>query len=384
MVFAVPEGAFKPLHFTKSDEQAIIDLADRIIAETLRVNEEFIANDRKLPKQEWKLLKAKEQVQVYRQRKVKEGTPQRPRLLSGTILDNHLHQNNYSDSSGSGQSSNNPTAPIRTQHSMSTSSSSQRESDSAYGESIVEDAKPEHIPLVVAHGLLPGTIEDVSFGTLGHTEYTWKLRNSYVRENEFDGYKILATIHSPTHDDPFRYLGIKWITRPFGAFITRRDFVFIEATGMALDSNGERVSYNLLHSIEFKQIPELKTMDIIRAKFSTCYISRQHDTSMLEVYCRSFSDLGGDIMDSVSANMHSDIILGIANTVACSYVKKLTWQMQRNRRSSSQLEKHAPAKHCEMCSKSLNKLGMFASGSACQVCRKVKSKPFCWEGLLCG
>ncbi|KAF1326930.1 hypothetical protein FI667_g8060, partial [Globisporangium splendens] len=357
MRFTLPEGTFPPLNLTQDDEHAITDLADRIVAETLQVNEEFIAGNRKLPKQEWKLIKSKEQVHVYRQRKQKDG------------------ENNYSDSSGSasasGQSSENPKSRIYAQHSLSSSSSSQRTSDSIFSDGIVDDAKPEHIPFTIAHGLVPGTIDDVSFGMFGNTEYTWRLRHSYNSENAFDSYKILATIHSPTRDDPFRFLGIKWLSRPFNAFISRRDFVYIEATGMALDSNGERVSYHLMHSFELKQIPELHNLDIVRGNVSTCYIARQRDVSTTEVYCRAFIDLRGELMQSVSASVHTDFLLGVASVVDCSYVKKLTWQMQRSRRSNSQIEKHAPVKTCEVCSKSLNKLGMFASGSSCQICRKM-------------
>lgn len=387
MVFHVPTNTLPELRFSPEEEQAIVDLADRIVAETLHVNEEFIASERKLSKQEWKLVKAKEQVQVYRKRKVKEGTPQRPRLLSGTLLENHLHHNNYSDSSGqranSGHHHNNnasnasSTVSLRNQQSLSASSSGERESDSAFGDGIVEHAKPAQVPLVVAHGILPGTVEDVAFGTLAHTEFSWRQRNSYVQVADFDARKILATIHSPTEDDPFRFLGIKWTTRSFGAFMSRRDFVYIEATGMALDSNGDRVSYELIHSIELAQLPELKHLDIIRGTFSKCVIARQYDAASIEVYCRSFSHLGGEIIESVGANLQSENILTIANLVECSYVRKLTWQMQRQRRTKSQADKHAAVKNCEMCDKRLGHV--FQSGSACQICRAMICSKCCVE-----
>lgn len=390
MGFQVPEKMQQELRLSPEEEQALVDLTDRIVAETLHVNEEFIANDRKLSKQEWKLTKAKEQVQVYRKRKVKEGTPQRPRLLSGTLLENHLHQNNYSDSSGSGggqrsggnsghrhNDSSASTMSLRNQHSISTSSSDERESESGFGDGILEHSKPANVPLVVAHGILPGTVEDVAFGTLAHTEFSWRQRNSYVQVNDFDARRILATIHSPTEDDPFRFLGIKWTTRSFGAFMARRDFVYIEATGMALDSNGDRVSYELIHSVDLPQYPELKHLDIIRGNYSKCVISRQYDAASIEVFCRSYSHLGGEIIDSVSANLQSENILTISNLVECSYVRKLTWQMQRQRRSKSHTDKHAAVKNCEMCDKRLGHV--FQSGSACQICRAMICSKCCVE-----
>lgn len=369
MGFHLPDDTFPELQFSPEEEQAIVDLADRIVAETLQCSEEFIASNRRLSKQEWKLVKSREQLQVYKKRKVKEGTPQRPRLLSGTLLDTHLHHNNYSHSGGSDHHA--PSA--RTQQSLSASSTSDHGSESGFGESVVETIKPAHIPLVVAHGILPGTVEDIAFGTLAHNEYTWRLRNSYVQETVYDGHDIVAAIHGPTEDDPFRFLGVKWLTTNIGAFMSRRDFVYIEATGMALDSNGERVSYELLHSVELKELPELKQFDIIRGRFSKCVISREYDASSVEVYCRSFLDLCGEVLESVRLNLHSDALLTIANIVECSYVKKLTWQMQRSRRSTSQVDKHASVKHCEMCDKSLRNLGnLFQSGLACQICRKVR------------
>lgn len=402
MGFQLPDSAFPPLEFSPEEEQALVDLADRIVAETLQLEEDFIADHRRLSKQEWKLIKSREHIQVYKQRKVKEDAVQRPRLLSGTVAESH----NYSHSESSSGDSYHHTHPLhrRRQHqvtasarshqSHSTSSSNEHGSDDE-GDSVVEKDKPRDVPIIVAHGIIPGTVEDVAFGTLAHTKYTWRLRNSYVKNNEYDDHKILATIHTPTEDDPFRFLGIKWVATTISAFMSNRDFVYIEATGMALDSNGDRVAYELIHPVELKQIPELQHVDVIRGKFSKCVITRQYDASSIEMYCRTFLDLGGEIIDSVRLNQHAENVLTIPNVIECSYIKKLTWQMQRNRRANSQAEKHAALKHCEVCEKSLRNLGnLFQSGLSCQICRKVRlcvdvwyaweslTDLFCWASLL--
>lgn len=384
MGFQLPDSAFPPIEFSPEEEQALVDLADHVVAETLQLHDDFIADNRQLAKQEWKLIKTRDNVHVFKKRRVKEGTVQRPRLLSGTLAESHVHQTNYSQSHSSGSSSEQAdssssrqqplTSSGRSQQSHSTSSSVERVSESEFGDSVVEKSKPVRAVTLVAHGVVPGTVEDVAFGTLAHNRYTWRLRNSYVKTVDFEDHKILAPIHLPTADDPFRYLGIKWGILKLNSFVARRDFVFIEATGIALDSNGDRVAYELLHPVELRQVPELQHADVIRAKFSKCVITRQYDASSVEMFCRSYLDLGGEILDTVANAQHAENLVTIPNTVECSYLKKLAWQMQHHRRANSQADTHAaPSKQCELCDRSLrNLVTLFQSGLSCQICRKVR------------
>ncbi|TYZ51122.1 hypothetical protein PybrP1_003550 [[Pythium] brassicae (nom. inval.)] len=148
MGLRLPDSTFPPLEFSPEEEQALVDIADHIVAETLQLHDDFVADNRRLPKKEWKLVKTRDNVQVYKKRRVKEGVVQRPRLLSGTLDESHMHQTNYSHSHSS--SNELPGGPprlqqlnssSRSQQSHSASSSAGRVSESEFGDSVMMCAK---------------------------------------------------------------------------------------------------------------------------------------------------------------------------------------------------------------------------------------------------
>ncbi|TDH66489.1 hypothetical protein CCR75_008163 [Bremia lactucae] len=58
------------IHVSSSQQRELTEMADAIIAETLHVYEHFVAHDRVLPLHAWKLTKSRENVRVYRARKL--------------------------------------------------------------------------------------------------------------------------------------------------------------------------------------------------------------------------------------------------------------------------------------------------------------------------
>jgi hypothetical protein len=386
----VPEGLLPPrLKLSPGQEQELSDLADRLVAETMHANSLFLTNGRSLPRDQWKLVKTREQVQVYRSRRARRGEdegagPQRPRLLSNNaVIERRVGRNTRSNLSATGASTS-----TRRTSSIDTNSFSVCE-DEAGG--LLLQSKPARVPLIVASGVLKGTVEDVAFGSLANSEYAWRQRTAYVNESMNDGRRLLATMQRPTADDPFRFLGIKWCTRDYGTFIKRRDFLVLESTGIALDWDGERVFYDLVHSIELAQCPspESLQLDMIRCNQSICYLSRQLDQAQIEVYCRGFSDAGGGVPEAVGASIVASGIADIANVVECSNLKKLAWKMQLDRfshstgghstssgrapRSSLEVAADEGQADCGVCGKGLHKKlkSLLHTGSACRICRQV-------------
>ncbi|KAK1943054.1 hypothetical protein P3T76_005691 [Phytophthora citrophthora] len=362
----LPPNVFPELQLSNAEKQAIVNYTDDLVAETLTASEKFIAHHRKLNPERWKYVKTQEHLHVYRSRRRKSSsTVDPPQLLSLSEM-----------SSGGSFASSDGTGGSQTKASSSGSRNHRHDSDYLTDGSLLERARPHRVPVVIVTGKMEGTVEDAAFGALADNEARWRLRDGYIGD-EYDDQKLLATVESPSHDDPFRFLGVKWATKVLGTFMTQRDMVYVESTGITRDSNGERVAYVLMHSYALDRVPELSEFGVIRTRLSTCFIMRSHSERQVEVFCRAFNDMGGDIMENVTVNIFKETLLAVGGLVQCSYVKKLKWQMTAREREAREhatnlaAQAHAPT-HCASCHHSLSKFGrLIQSGSACQVCRRV-------------
>ncbi|GMF16645.1 unnamed protein product [Phytophthora lilii] len=361
----LPPNVFPPLQLSTAEKQAIVDYTDELVAETLTASDKFIAHHRKLNPERWKYVKTQNHLHVYRSRRRKSSssTLEPPQLLSLSEMSN----GSFASSDG-----------VASQTKVSTDSGGSHRHDHDYltDGSLLERARPHRVPLVIITGKMEGTVEDAAFGALADNEARWRLRDAYIGD-EYDDQKILATIDTPSVDDPLRFLGVKWATKVLGTFITQRDMVYVESTGMTCDSNGEQVAYSLTHSYALDRVPELSEFGVIRARISSCYIIRPHSDRTVEVFCRAFNDMGGDIMEGVTINIFKETLLSVGGLVQCAYVKKLKWQMSAREREAREhatslaAQAHAPT-HCASCHHSLSKFGrLIQTGSACQVCRRV-------------
>eukprot|EP00644_Phytophthora_capsici_P008976 jgi/Phyca11/541261/estExt2_Genewise1Plus.C_PHYCAscaffold_60395 len=368
---AVPER----VHISKTQQQTLTDLTDGIIAETLQTYELFTSNGRQLPHSQWKHVKTKEKVSVFRSRRGKTGKvhsqshdekdPSRPRLLSASAME---------QAATSGRPFYDDDDPVQKEETSTNthSSSSGAGSFSLLDENVLANIKPSHVPLVVATGSIDGTVEDVAFGAVANTKCRWLVRNSYVKNDVFDDRKVLATLQTPSEEDPFRSVVIKWATANFGPFVTRRDFLYVESQGMAFDSDGERVFYNLIHSIELDECPPLdKRYNVIRSSTSICYIVSQLNDETVELFGRGFVEPRGEMMESHGIAILGQNLASCVGVVECSNLKKLSWLMARRRRSDA--SGVAPANACGVCHKTLkNNLGsLIQAPSGCPICRRV-------------
>ncbi|KAL4106541.1 hypothetical protein PRIC1_004592 [Phytophthora ramorum] len=361
----LPPNVFPPLQLSPSEMQAIVTYTDELVAETLTASEKFIAHHRKFNPERWKYVKTQDHLHVYRSRRRKSSTSvESPQLLS---LSEMSSGGSLASSDGVGASQSKSSGANR---------SHRHDSDYLTDGSLLARARPQRVPLLVVTGKMDGTVEDAAFGAQADNEARWRLRDAYIGD-EYTDQKILATIKTPTVEDPFRFLGVKWATKVLGTFITQRDMVYIESIGMARDSNGERVAYVLMHSYALDRVPELSEFGVIRARVSSCFILRPHSDRTVEVFCRAFNDMGGDMMDNVTISIFTQTVLSVGGLVECAYVKKLKWQMTAREREAREhattlaAQAHSPT-HCAACHHSLSKFArMVQTGAACQVCRRV-------------
>ncbi|OWY92473.1 hypothetical protein PHMEG_00038520, partial [Phytophthora megakarya] len=197
-----------------------------------------------------------------------------------------------------------------------------------------------NVPTVFSYGTFPGTVEDMALAFLADTDERSRLRFNTNKEAVVEDVKILAQIHGPTKEDPFRFLGIKWCTstpsRTVSLLVKPRDYVMIESTGMALDSNGERFTYYLNHSIEVDGVPEFTEHGLVRTVFSGCHIMKPHKNGeVVEAYAKGFLVIGGNFSARVSAIQLGESFIALPRVLEESYLKKLAWLMHDQHRWSS-------------------------------------------------
>ncbi|KAE9294020.1 hypothetical protein PF008_g24652 [Phytophthora fragariae] len=343
-----------PLNLSPEDERSIEKIADRLVAETLRANEEFAAQGHVADPSCWKTIKEKDHLVAYldiaksrcsnRERLWSEDTvvvassPQNPTLyptsdrdLQDLLRGGPLNTFDDSDSDDDSRSLH---------HDEFTKFGAKGGSDM----SVLEKFRPDDVPIVFSSGVLPGTVEDMAFSFLADTDERSRMRFNTNKDFVVEDMRILAKIHGPTRDNPFQFLGVKWCSHTSGRtaslVVKPRDYLVIESTGMALDSNGERFSYLLNHSIEMNEVPTFRGFGQLRTIFSACHIIRPHknphsDGEFIEVFARGFLMIGGSFSIRMSATQCADSFLQMPRSLEESYLKKLAWLMHDKLRWSS-------------------------------------------------
>ncbi|ETK86378.1 hypothetical protein L917_08818 [Phytophthora nicotianae] len=353
MKFTLPEDTIPNVKLSKTLRAALVREAETVVRETIHANEAFLENGSRFPTSDWRFVRAKQGLNVYCQRSGPTGS-------------------SYSRKTGL-VSPISPTIPARTP-SLSLSHPIATEKSKRRGKS-----------LMVLHGAIDGNLDDCMFGSLATTEETWRWRSSYVYEG-LDEARLLCTLKGPTAEDPFRFLGLKWFTKELPSVLSgimqQRDFLIIEATGLTLDSNGERVGYFLMHSVSLPGIvPEFPQLGLMREEISACYIDRQLGANQVEMYCRSFLNPRGKPLNRLTAVIAAEALLSAISIIDYAYIRKLTWLVKNNQermsarrcRTRRQSGAFPRSRRCQMCDKSFSRLALNV-GAECQICRELVCK----------
>ncbi|DBA02011.1 TPA: hypothetical protein N0F65_000258 [Lagenidium giganteum] len=329
--FPLPKNLFPPLALTEQRENELERLTRSIVEDTVVEYEQHLIHSGRrgvsVDRYKWEPVKTRENVTVYHQRK-----------SSSKGADTRLS----SLSNGSGKTD-----------------------------------KDVHVLLTT--GKILGDLNDVMFGVLSPTEDAMRLKTSYVHDDALDC-GVLAPVIPASPIDPFRFLGLKWMVvdapARVQAFVRKRDFVYVESTGILTRPNGDRIGYHVMHSVECPGVRVLDEYEIVRGKLSFCHLFRQQASGVVELYSKGSYDPLGDMIDSIAIASCSTLLVSSAKLLHCAYMKKLAWLAQ-----NTQPEESLPVVHnglsthmaCSICRGSFHHMWKreVTCGICCQVvCRR--------------
>ncbi|KAG7392946.1 hypothetical protein PHYPSEUDO_013434 [Phytophthora pseudosyringae] len=318
MKFPLAHAPFAPPRLGEGDRKEVVELADLFVQQTLDDYETHLDMQRGVVDEvRWKTVKHFEDVVVYQEREA-----MRPRRLTLAI-----------SSSGSGY-----------EH---------RE-------------RPNEMQKLLWFGTVHGSLDDIMYGVINPTAEEAKVKASYVGSNVLD-FAVLDTIVRPTTDDPFRGLQIKWavnggpsMMRPM---VRCRDFVYLESTGIATSSSGERIGYHILHSVVVPGAPELHDHKIIRGNMALYHLYRQKSDGVVETYVKAFIDVMGDMPSSIATLVSAKGVVSVWKLGDYAEMKKLTWLLKHKAVRSHQ---NSSSSCCRVCHKDVS--GALSRRLACCIC----------------
>ncbi|TDH68052.1 hypothetical protein CCR75_004339 [Bremia lactucae] len=354
MKFTLPKDAFSPLTLSEKRQASIATEAETVVLEAVAASERFINEGANVGHSAFKLVRARDGLRVYRQRKRSIHEREPPILLWSKESENSSCRTYHSNESS---------------HTWSSCSG-------VTGDSIMERMRPRGVALLVLYGTIDGTLDDCMYGCVAPTDEAWMLRSSHIKDR-LDDARILSTIQGPTCSEPFRFLGIKWFAKEIPlalrGIVQQRDFVIIESIGCTHDSTGKRVGYMLMHSVTLKEVPELAQGGIVRGMLSFCFLFRQYGVNQIQTFGCGFFDTRGDVPSRLSVSMSAESAISCVDVVAYAYIKKLLWYMKHASTHASMEGNQSRVGQCDACAKTFSKFSLTSSstGYSCHICRQV-------------
>ncbi|GAB9469669.1 hypothetical protein Gpo141_00006941 [Globisporangium polare] len=359
---SVSANTLPHLTLTHEDEQELTALADESLRETLSEYENFVYRQKRVvDKHKWKVIKEREDVCAFRERK------------------------------GDGSGENSPSTEQQQQQ--------RQGQDVEIGPKAAMAANSPQ-PMLMLTGTIQGTLEDAMYGTYFDDTSSLRSRSTYEKDLMED-MAVLRNIEAPTVDDPFNYLGVSWFLRDFpglGAVVKRRDFLLLTKSGMAKTSRGEPIGVYLVHSINHRDLPEMDFANIVRGRLAFCLIYRQMTENRVEIFMHSVMDPRGAVMSFFVTQESAQTLLATGKAIHSAQKKKLHYFMRKQAREKSftgsyvasplssshshssnssssagfsrRTAQRQVSSTCTACAKSLDKL-FSPSGCFCQICQRM-------------
>lgn len=216
-------------------------------------------------------------------------------------------------------------------------------------------------PLMMLVGTVEGNLDDVLYGIQSPTTEAMQLQSSYVQDGISD-WAVLASVLQPSRTDPFRELSLKWAVKrhamPLGTLVRPRDLVYMESIGFTTTKSGERIGYQVKHSVDLAGAQELREHNIVRAHLSFSYIYRQRAENVVDVFMRgTISPLATSTLSNLaSCSIATDIALSVARISYCAQMKKLSWLLKTGKQISGRMGLFSASNKCAVCTESVSSL----------------------------
>jgi hypothetical protein len=187
-------------------------------------------------------------------------------------------------------------------------------------------------------GTLQGELDDIMHGVVTRTADEARVKAAYLENNVLDC-AVFTTLAHPTADDPFRSLQLKWAVNAgpvmMRSVVRSRDFVYLESTGVTTTSTGERLGFQLLHSITLAAAPELHEHKFVRGDITLCHFFRQKREAsregVVDTYVKAFIDLKGDMPLRVATTLSTSGVVSVWKLGEFALMKKLQWKLSQRR-----------------------------------------------------
>ncbi|KAF4143934.1 hypothetical protein GN958_ATG06873 [Phytophthora infestans] len=324
---------YPPMELSPKEKDLLRQLAKDLVAVNLEEFEEFLFdNNGVLPEHQWEFVRRDEQVETFLRRREKYG-------LRG-FGDTKRFRRNTSDTSAS----------------MSSTTS--------------DELTSLDVADIRSVGFKDGTIEDGVYGAMSPTTEVFRTKSAYV-DDKIEECNVLALIDNVTDSDPFTSLTVRWrVTENppiMRTFLKSYDHIYLEATGFTTLSNGDRVSYQLLHSIDFPHLtPPLSTHS--RGQVAAILFMRQIDKDTVQIHGRGvfaipFERARGLFTHMVLVSMSKSCI----NIFFAAQMKKLRWALRERRKRGAG-----------------SGMLSISSTNECKVCQKTPTVRKGYDCMLCG
>ncbi|EGZ17446.1 hypothetical protein PHYSODRAFT_331420 [Phytophthora sojae] len=360
---------YPPMDLTPKEKDLLRQLAKDLVAINVEEFEEFLfENNGLLPEHQWEFVRRDEQVETFLRRREKYG-------LRGFGA----------------------TKRFRRATSDTSASMSSTKSDELTSLDVAD---------IRSVGFKDGTIEDGVYGAMSPTTEVFRTKSAYV-DDKIEECNVLALIDNVTDADPFTSLTIRWrVTENppvMRTFLKSYDHIYLEATGFTTLSNGDRVSYQLLHSIDFPHLtPPLSTHS--RGQVAGILFFRQIDKDTVQIHGRAvfaipFERARALFTHMVLVSMSKSCI----NIFFAAHMKKLRWAIRERRENGFDSISSFNSNECKVCQKTPTvRKGyncMLCGSCVCKFCRvlhkiadigpdnklywtKVRVCPFCMTQVI--
>lgn len=222
-------------------------------------------------------------------------------------------------------------------------------------------AKPT---VIVGAGTIDAPMDDILYGDGALDVRDMRLKASLVNGHLSEG-AVLAQIVGPTAEEPFRFLGLRWVVGEpiplLRRLVRARDFLYLASSGTLLRANGDFIGYELIQSVDLPQFPDLeREHGITRGKTAAGVILRQRPDGATDIFVRSFVERNGRIVNAILLTHTWSTYMGFFSTPRCAFAKKLAWCAQSmesviKRRRQQFQTLNVTATSCARCLRALNR-----------------------------